>query len=134
MAEECCAHQNFKQKFINANARDAISTPQFSSVLPVVAVRALKNKAMEEFGKLQLVLLEKLKKGEINKNEAQYKVEEFWIGGLREAVIDGNVEKGSLMAGQSVGLIQKSETIKEIFDDLSLNIEKEAQRVKHLLD
>jgi enoyl-[acyl-carrier protein] reductase II len=133
MAEECCAHPNFKQKFVNANARDAISTPQFDSRLPVVAVRALRNKAIDKFGRLQLELIEKLDKGEISRNEAQFKVEEFWIGGLREAVINGDIDYGSLMAGQSVGLIQKSETIKEIITEIGKNVEKELQHVKQLL-
>jgi enoyl-[acyl-carrier protein] reductase II len=133
MAEECCAHPNFKQKFVNANARDAISTPQFDSRLPVVAVRALRNKALDDFGKLQLDLIKQLENGEITRNEAQFKVEEFWIGGLRDAVIDGNTDYGSLMAGQSVGLIDKSETIKEIITEIAENVENELQYVKNLL-
>lgn len=133
MAEECCAHDKFKEKFVRANARDAISTPQYSNQLPVVAVRALKNSAMEDFGKLQLKLLGKLKSGEMKQKEAQYKVEEFWVGGLRKAVQDGDVEEGSLMAGQSVGLITKSESVKQIIEDLDINIEREAHKVKSKL-
>ncbi|HJO95798.1 MAG TPA: nitronate monooxygenase [Victivallales bacterium] len=130
MAEECLAHPKFKEKFIHANARDAISTPQYDSRLPVVAVRALRNKGMEDFGRLQLDLLKQLDKGEISRNDAQFKVEEYWMGGLRSAVVDGNIETGSLMAGQSVGLIKKPETVDEIFGELLTNIEKELQRVK----
>ena len=133
MAEESCAHSNFKQKFINANARDAISTPQFDSRLPVVAVRALRNKGMDTFGQLQLELLEKLNKGTINRHEAQVKVEEFWMGSLRNAVIDGDTDHGSLMAGQSVGLIQKRENVNEIMTDLTTEMEKEFQHVVSLL-
>jgi enoyl-[acyl-carrier protein] reductase II len=134
MAEECLAHPKFKEKFIHANARDAISTPQYDSRLPVVSVRALRNKGMENFGTLQLDLLQKLNKGEISRNEAQYKVEEYWMGSLRSAVVDGNIETGSLMAGQSVGLIKKPETVNEIIDELTKNIEKELQRVKKELN
>ena len=133
MAEESCAHSNFKQKFINANARDAVSTPQFDSRLPVVAVRALRNKGLEKFGKLQLELIEKLDKGAISRNEAQYKVEEYWMGSLRDAVIDGDTDHGSLMAGQSVGLIKKRETVPEIIDELAQEMETEFCRLQKLL-
>ena len=133
MAEESCAHSNFKQKFINANARDAVSTPQFDSRLPVVAVRALRNKGLEKFGKLQLDLIEQLDKGTITRNEAQYKVEEFWMGSLRSAVIDGDTDHGSLMAGQSVGLIEKRETVLEIINELVQEMEKEFLALQKLL-
>ena len=118
VAEECLAHDNFKQTFIKARAREAISTPQYSSKLPVVAVRALNNPAMDNFGKLQLSLLKRLESGEINRQDAQYEVEHYWVGSLREGAVDGNVEKGSLMAGQSVGLIHKTQPLREILEEL----------------
>ena len=133
MAEECLAHPKFKQKFIHANARDAIATPQFDSRLPVVAVRALRNKGMEEFGKLQLNLLKQMEEGTITRNIAQHKVEEYWMGALRRAVQDGDIDYGSLMAGQSVGLINKSETVELIIKDLTTRIETELQNVKKVL-
>ncbi len=133
ISNESCAHPKFKDKFVRANARDAISTPQFDSRLPVVAVRALRNKGTEEFGKLQLALLEKLDKGEISRHDAQFEVEKFWIGGLRKAVIDGDIDYGSLMAGQSVGLVTKSEPVKDIILDLANEMEKEFIRIKELL-
>jgi len=133
MAEESCAHPDFKQKFIQANARDAVSTPQFDSRLPVVAVRALRNKGLEEFARLQLDLISQLDKETISRNEAQHKVEEFWMGSLRTAVIDGDIDRGSLMAGQSVGLITKRETVSEIIKELTQDMEEEFQNVQKLL-
>jgi enoyl-[acyl-carrier protein] reductase II len=118
IAEECRAHARFKDVFIKARAREAISTPQYSSKLPVVAVRALANQAMSTFGELQLVLLQKLQAGEIGRQEAQYEVEHFWVGSLREAAVEGNVEQGSLMAGQSVGLCHKVQPLREILEEL----------------
>jgi len=132
MSEECTAHPAFKQAFKRAKARQAISTPQYDSKLPVVAVRALKNKAMDTFGKLQLELLKKLEAGELDREKAQYEVENYWIGSLRDAVVDGDIEKGSLMAGQSVGLVTKIQPIKEILEEMSFEAEKELQRVKLL--
>ena len=118
VAEECQAHQEFKDVFIRARAREAIATPQYSAKLPVVAVRALNNAAMDEFGKLQLKLLEQLDTGELNRQEAQFEVEKYWVGSLREAAVEGNVKTGSLMAGQSVGLIKKVQPLREILEEL----------------
>jgi enoyl-[acyl-carrier protein] reductase II len=118
LAEECGAHKKFKDVFIRARAREAISTPQYSAKLPVVSVRALNNHAMTHFGELQLDLLEKLRTGSINRTDAQYKVEEYWVGSLRNAAVDGDVEHGSLMAGQSVGMMHKIQPLREILQEL----------------
>jgi enoyl-[acyl-carrier protein] reductase II len=133
MSEECTAHPKFKEAFIKAKARHAVSTPQYDSKLPVVAVRALKNKGMENFGKLQLELLKKLENKEIGREEAQFEVERFWVGGLRKAVCDGDIENGSLMAGQSVGLMYKVQPMKEIIQEMVNEAEKELQLVKNNL-
>jgi len=133
IAKESCAHQNFKDRFMKAKARDAVSTPQFDSRLPVVAVRALRNKGLDEFGKLQLKLLKELNDAKLSRIEAQEEVEKYWMGALRKAVIEGDVNKGSLMAGQSVGLTNKEESVKEIIDDLVQGTERELQRVQTLL-
>ena len=50
--------------------------------------------------------------------EAQLKIEHFWAGSLKNAVIDGDVENGSLMAGQSVSMVKKIQSVKEIFNEL----------------
>jgi enoyl-[acyl-carrier protein] reductase II len=118
LAEECNAHEKFKDVFIRARAREAISTPQYSAKLPVVSVRALNNHAMDHFGELQFELLGKLKDGERTRQDAQFKVEEYWVGSLRNAAVDGDVEHGSLMAGQSVGIVDKIQPLREILQDL----------------
>lgn len=130
VAEECTAHVNFKKAFIRAKARMAISTPQYDSKLPVVSVRAINNRAMDNFGRLQLNLLKKLEAGELTRSEAQYEVENYWVGSLRNGVIDGNVQKGSLMAGQSVGLIDKIQPMKEIIDELVSEADDELELIK----
>jgi enoyl-[acyl-carrier protein] reductase II len=134
MAEESPAHPKFKERFKKARSREAFATPQYDSTLPVVAVRALKNKGTEEFGKLQLELLEKLKNAEISRLEAQYKVESYWSGALRRAVQEGDIEYGSLMAGQSVGLVHEVKPVKQILLDLTREAEEEFQKVKKLLE
>ncbi len=133
MSEECTAHPKFKEAFMKARARQAIATPQYDSKLPVVAVRAIKNKSMKDFGRLQLELLNKLERGEITREKAQYEVENFWVGGLRNAVIDGDIDSGSLMAGQSVGLIKNIKSVKDIIKEFIDDAEEEFQRIKCIL-
>jgi enoyl-[acyl-carrier protein] reductase II len=130
VAAESCAHQDFKDAFIRAQARDAISTPQFDSRLPVVAVRALRNKGLDDFNRLQLELIEKLDRNAIPRATAQEEVEKFWMGALRTAVQEGDVSRGSLMAGQSVGLVDRVQTIAEIFKEILSDIDTELDRVK----
>ncbi|UCB45745.1 MAG: nitronate monooxygenase [Spirochaetota bacterium] len=130
LSKECTAHENFKQAFIKARARQAVSTPQYDSKLPVVPVRALKNKGMIEFGKLQLKILREIEEGKISRDEAQYQVENYWVGSLKEAVINGDIDYGSLMAGQSVGLVNEIKPIKEIIDEIVSDAETELEKVK----
>jgi len=118
MSEESPAHPAFKERFRRARAREAYATPQYDSSLPVVAVRALKNKGTDDFGKLQLDLLLKLRQGEINRTEAQFQVETYWVGALRLAVQEGDVDFGSLMAGQSVGLVEQVKPVRQIIAEL----------------
>ena len=50
--------------------------------------------------------------------EAQLLIEHFWAGALRRAVIDGDVENGSLMAGQSVGMVTREDPVATIIGEL----------------
>ena len=133
VARESCAHEEFKRRFLRANARDAVSTPQFDSRLPVVAVRALRNDGIDDFGRLQLALIRELDEGTIRRQDAQLKVEEFWMGALRRAVQNGDVQNGSLMAGQSVGLVDRVMSVQEIMDELVTDTEDELRRVRDRL-
>lgn len=133
MTQECDVHPQFKEAFIKARARDAIATPAISSELHVVAVRALKNKGMDDFSKLQMELIQKKRAGEISQKDAQYEVENFWVGALRKAAQDGDVNYGSLMAGQSVGLIEKSKTMKQVFDEMIRDAEQELNQIHQRL-
>jgi len=134
MSEECTSHPNFKEAFLRAQARQAVATPQYDSRLPVVAVRSIKNKGMDQFGKLQLELIKKLEDKAITTEEAQYKVENFWVGALRKAVMDGDVENGSLMAGQSVGLMKDIKPVKQIILDLCDEANQELKKIKDIFD
>ncbi len=117
-ANECIAHPNFKKLFIKSGARMAIPSVQLDPDLPVIAVRAIINKATKEFENIQREVSLSLKKGELDKVEAQLKIEHFWAGALRKAAIDGDVENGSVMAGQSVGMVKGEQPMQEIIDRL----------------
>jgi enoyl-[acyl-carrier protein] reductase II len=77
-------------------------------------------------------LLHKLDENQITREEAQFEVERFWVGALRKAVIEGDVVKGSIMAGQSVGLVNEIKPLKAIVDEMVLEAEAEMLRLRRL--
>jgi enoyl-[acyl-carrier protein] reductase II len=118
-ATESIAHPNFKKVFIRASARDAIPSVQIDPRLPVIPVRALKNREMENFAAKQREVAQQLDEGAIEMAEAQLQIEHYWAGALRRAVIDGDVETGSVMAGQSVGMVTREEPVAAIIKELA---------------
>jgi len=117
-ATESIAHPNFKKAFFRANARDAVASVQIDPRLPVIPVRALKNAGTELFTAKQLEVAQALNDGTVEMAEAQLQIEHYWAGALRRAVIDGDVEHGSLMAGQSVGMVKQEEPVADIIAQL----------------
>lgn len=117
-ATECIAHPAFKKAFIRGSARDAIASVQIDPRLPVIPVRALKNAGTEEFTRKQVDVARMLDEGKVDMSAAQLEIEHFWAGALRRAVIDGDVENGSLMAGQSVGMVKAEEPLADILGTL----------------
>ncbi|MDE2595812.1 MAG: nitronate monooxygenase [Sphingomonadales bacterium] len=127
-ASESIAHPAFKAAFFRANARDAVASVQVDPRLPVIPVRALKNKGTEEFTAKQREVAQLLDDGTVEMGEAQLQIEHYWAGALRRAVIDGDVENGSLMAGQSVGMVTKEEPVAEIIAELMVQSEEALSR------
>jgi len=117
-ATECIAHPNFKKAFIRGAARDALPTVQIDERFPVIPVRALQNAGTKRFMEHQAAVLKRFQAGELAKDEAQLDIEHYWAGALRRAVIDGDVENGSLMAGQSVGMVTREQPAAEIVAEL----------------
>lgn len=99
---ECTAHPKYKEAILNAKDRDAVVTGR-STGHPV---RNLKNKLTREIDKLE-------KKG--IKKEV---IEEKGSGKLREAVVEGNIDNGSVMAGQISGMIDQVLPVKEIIKNI----------------
>lgn len=99
---ECQASENYKQMIIKAKDRDTVVTG-LSTGHPV---RIIRNKLAREF--------EKLEKQEASIEE----IEKLGSGKLRLAVVDGDVENGSVMAGQISGLVKEIKPVKEIISDI----------------
>jgi enoyl-[acyl-carrier protein] reductase II len=117
-ATESIAHPAFKRAFIKANARDAMPSVQVDPTFPVIPVRAITNEAARRFTLFQHEVIDRFRKGELDQKAAQLEIEHFWVGALRRAVVDGDVEHGSLMAGQSVGMVEKEQPTADIITDL----------------
>ena len=117
-ATESIAHPAFKKAFLRASARDAITSVQIDARLPVIPVRALKNAGTEAFTAKQREVAQMLDDGKVDMAAAQLEIEHFWAGALRRAVIDGDIENGSVMAGQSVGMVSNEEPVADIVAEL----------------
>jgi len=127
-ASESIAHENFKKAFFRASARDAVASVQIDPRLPVIPVRALKNAGTEAFTAKQREVAQLLDSGQVDMGEAQLQIEHYWAGALRRAVIDGDVENGSVMAGQSVGMVTKEEPVAEIIATLMAQAREALER------
>ena len=102
-AKESIVHENYKERIIKAKDIDSEVTGM-STGHPI---RVLRNQMTREYLKLE-------------KAGASFEeLEELTLGSLRKAVIDGDVVHGSLMAGQSAGLVKKEQTCKEIIEEIT---------------
>ena len=117
-SEELIAHPKFKKFFVHAHARDAMPSVELDPRLPVIPVRGLVNDGTKKFMQHQAETRDKLVAGEVTKEEAQLLVERFWAGALRRAVIEGDIETGSVMAGQSVGMVTSVQPVAAIIEEL----------------
>jgi enoyl-[acyl-carrier protein] reductase II len=117
-AHESVAHSRFKQAFLRAGARDAVPSVQLDPRFPVIPVRALANDGTQAFTECQRDVIDRFSRGALTREDAQLEIEHFWAGALRRAVIEGDVERGSLMAGQSVGFVTREQSTREILAEL----------------
>lgn len=101
-SEECIAHDNYKQAIVKAKDRDAIVTGRANGA----PVRALKNKLTKEYDRLE------------KENASFDEIEALGVGGLRKAFVEGDVEMGSLMAGQCAAMVNEIKTCREIIEEL----------------
>jgi enoyl-[acyl-carrier protein] reductase II len=73
---------------------------------------------MESFAAKQREVASLLDQGQVEMAEAQLQIEHYWAGALRRAVIEGDVESGSVMAGQSVGMVKDEQPVADILRQL----------------
>lgn len=102
VSEECQIHDNYKNAVIKSKDIDTVVTGRCTGH----PVQVLKNKLAKEYLKLE-------------KNNVSFdKLEELGRGALKKAVVDGDIENGSLMAGQISGMLKKVQTSKEIIEEM----------------
>lgn len=101
-ATECTAHDNYKQAIIKAGDRGTAVTGRVTGH----PVRILKNKLAREFEKLE----------KANSGAEEY--EKLGIGRLRAAVVEGDADYGSVMAGQISGMVKEIKPAKDIIEDI----------------
>lgn len=107
VARECTAHQNYKNKIIKAKDIDTEVTGQLTGH----PVRAIKNK--------QTIRYQAMEKEESGKEQPDIdKLNALNTGGLRAAVVDGDMDYGSVMAGQIAGLVTKEQSCEEIIREI----------------
>jgi len=99
-SKEADIHENFKQLIIKSGIRDTVVTGASLGH----SARVIKTK----FAK-------KVKNLEVSSPE---EAENILVGSLRKAVLDGNLDEGSFMAGQTTGLINEIKSVKEIIKDI----------------
>ena len=101
-SEECQIHQNYKNAVVKAKDIDTVVTGRYTGH----PVQVIKNKLAKEYLKLE------------NNNVNIEELEELGKGALKKAVIDGDIDNGSLMAGQISGMVNKIQSVKEIIEEM----------------
>ena len=116
-SDECIAHDNYKQAVLKAKDRDAVVTGRSTGA----PVRALKNKLTREY--------ERLEKSGASAEE----IEQLGVGGLRRAFAEGDIQMGSLMAGQSAAMVKEIEPcadiIKSYFEEIDTVLDSIKNRI-----
>ena len=102
-SEECPIHPNYKQALLDARDTDTAVSGRIGGV----PVRSLKNAMVLEY-------IEKEKAG-----ASREELEAFALGSLRRAVFDGDVQTGSLMAGQVAGMLRAIRPVREILEQMT---------------
>ena len=109
VADECKVHENYKKKIISAGDTETIVTGKRLGH----PVRSLKTRFSRTFAEM-----------EKNSEVTDKQIMDFGTGSLRKAVVDGNLEEGSFMAGQIAGLVKKQEPVKDIIVNMMAAAEK----------
>ena len=109
VANECTVHENYKKVILKAKERSTVSTGNYTGH----PVRVIENK----FAK-QILEMEKV-------GTPKEEIEKLGTGRLRLAVVDGDVENGSVMAGQVAAMVNEPMSTKEILEGFMRELEEE---------
>jgi enoyl-[acyl-carrier protein] reductase II len=113
-ATECTVHEAVKEKFIKAGDRATVVTARAIGY----PVRSIKNKLASNYVDLERDFL-------LGKRSVE-EIERYGLGKLREAMREGNVKDGSMMAGQDVALVDRVQPAAEIISEIVAEAESEA--------
>jgi enoyl-[acyl-carrier protein] reductase II len=127
-ATESIAHRELQEGLHPGRSARRDLSVQLDPRFPVIPVRAIANAGTRRFTEIQREVIAKVDQGLLDQKAAQLEIEHFWAGALRRAVIDGDVENGSLMAGQSVGLVKSEQPVAEILAELIAQAETALDR------
>ncbi|MCD8215282.1 MAG: enoyl-[acyl-carrier-protein] reductase FabK [Clostridiales bacterium] len=113
VAHECTVHQNYKNRVLKAKDIDTVITGNINGH----PIRVLKNRLTRAYLAIE--------KQETGKDEPDLdKLEKLGAGALKKAVVDGDVDNGSVMSGQIAGLVKKEESCSDIIRDLIKDLDK----------
>ncbi len=102
-SNECPIHENYKKRIVRAKDTDTVVTGRGTGA----PVRVIKNKMSRKY-------LELAKSHDLTLEE----IEVLTLGSLSKAVFNGDMENGSIMAGQSAGLVKEIRSIRDILVDI----------------
>ena len=102
VSNESIVHANYKAKVIKAKDIDSVVT----GVSHGHPVRCLRNKMTREYLKLE------------KEGKSFEELEYLTLGTLRKAVMEGDIDNGTVMAGQIAGMVQKEQSCKEIVEEM----------------
>lgn len=102
-SEECNIHQNYKDAVLKAKDRDAVVTGRPTGH----PVRTLKNKLAKKYLKME------------KEGASPEELEKLGAGALRLAVVEGDKDGGSFMAGQSAAMVREIKPCKDIVEEIS---------------
>ena len=117
-SQECPIHENYKQAVLKAKDTDTIVTGRSLNT----PVRILKNTMSRQYLKLE------------REGAAPEEMENLTLGGLRKAVLQGDVKTGSVMMGQVAGLCKEIRPLDKIFEDMMKDSLKQFEVLKKKLE
>ncbi len=107
-SEECPIHENYKRAVLKAGPNDTVVTGRSGGA----PVRVLKNRMAREYLRME------------KRDVPLAELEQLTLGSLRRAVFDGDVDAGSLMAGQVAGMVREIRPLRQIFEELMVGCER----------